>query len=76
MVRRRNGVGAGVVTVMVRVARSAVAEALVRTHPLPMEFVGMNDQFGKSGEYEELSSYFKMDSAAIGEAVKKVIARK
>ena len=55
---------------------SAVAEALVRTLPVPMEFVGMNDQFCKSGEYEELSSYFKMDSAAIGEAVKKVIARK
>src|SRR3546814_9634932 len=31
MVRRRNGVGAGVVTVMVRVARSAVAEAPMGT---------------------------------------------
>ena len=55
---------------------SAVAEALARNLPAPVEFVGMDDQFGKSGEYEELSAYFKMDAAAIGEAVKKVIARK
>jgi len=55
---------------------SAVAEALASTCPTPVEFVGMNDQFGKSGGYTELSAHFKMDAAAIADAVKRVMARK
>lgn len=55
---------------------SAVAETLVSRHPAPMEFVGMRDVFGKSGEFEELLDYFNMGSVAIVEAVKKVMARK
>ena len=54
---------------------SAVAEALARTNPAPVEFVGMRDQFGKSGEFEELLDYFNLGSRAIVEAVKKVMAR-
>ncbi len=55
---------------------SAVAEALSAACPTPVEFVGMNDQFGKSGGYTELSAHFKMDAAAIADAVKRAIARK
>ena len=55
---------------------SAVAEALATACPVPIEFVGMRDMFGKSGAYEELSTYFQMDATAIVEAVKRVIARK
>lgn len=55
---------------------SAVAEALSRTQPAPLEFVGMKDVFGKSGEFDELLDYFNMDARAIVEAVKKTIARK
>lgn len=55
---------------------SAVAELLAAEGPLPMEFVAMDDRFGKSGAYEELSAYFKMDAAAIVEAVKRVMARR
>ena len=55
---------------------SAVAEALAGTCPVPVEFVGMHDKFGKSGSYAELSAHFKMDAAAIADAVKRVIARK
>ena len=55
---------------------SAVAEALAAGKPAPIEFVGMRDQFGKSGTYAELSPYFHMDATAIVEAVKRVIARK
>ena len=55
---------------------SAVAEALAATCPAPVEFVGMHDAFGKSGGYAELSAHFKMDAAAIADAVKRVIARK
>ena len=55
---------------------SAVAEALAVARPVPVEFVGMHDKFGKSGGYSELSAHFKMDAAAIADAVKRVIARK
>ena len=51
---------------------SAVA---ARSNPAPVEFVGMRDQFGKSGEFEELLDYFDLGSRAIVEAVKKVMAR-
>lgn len=55
---------------------SAVAEALARRCPAPCEFVGVQDTFGKSGEFEELLGYFGLDAAAIVEAVKKVMARR
>ena len=54
---------------------SAVAELLAEKHPVPCAFVGMRDRFGKSGEFEELMSYFGLDSAAVVEAVEKVMAR-
>ncbi len=55
---------------------SAVAEALVLNHPVPMEFIGMKDRFGKSGSFEELLGYFGMDARAIVDAVKRARARK
>ena len=55
---------------------SAVAELLASHHPAPIEFVGMKDCFGKSGSYEELSVFYGLDSIAIDDAVKTVIARK
>ncbi|MFN4818447.1 MAG: transketolase family protein, partial [Ignavibacteria bacterium] len=36
----------------------AVAEAIVKNHPVPMEFVGVKDSFGGSGEPEELMQKF------------------
>ena len=55
---------------------SAVAEALSRRHPAPVEFVGVRDTFGKSGEFDELLAYFGLDASAVVEAVKKAVARK
>lgn len=55
---------------------SAVAELLAAERPAPVEFVGMRDRFGKSGEFEELLDYFDMGAASIVEAVKKSMARK
>ena len=55
---------------------SAVAEVLSRACPVPQEFVGVRDRFGKSGSYEELSVYFGLDASAIVEAVKKVMQRR
>ena len=55
---------------------SAVAEALGRRCPVPIEFVGVADRFGKSGEFEELLGYFGLDAAAIVDAVKSAMARR
>lgn len=55
---------------------SAVAEVLVANYPVPMEFVGMQNTFGESGQPEELLEKYGMSVKAIKEAVKKVIARK
>ncbi|OGE80152.1 MAG: transketolase [Candidatus Doudnabacteria bacterium RIFCSPHIGHO2_01_FULL_45_18] len=54
----------------------AVAEVLSRNFPVPQEFVGMPDHFGESGEPNELTAKWRMDSKGIIEAVKKVLQRK
>jgi len=54
----------------------AVAEALVSTCPCPVEFVGVNDTFGASGEPDELADYFRISAPFIVEAAKRAIARK
>jgi transketolase len=55
---------------------SAVSEVLAQNYPVPMEFVGVNDQFGQSGKPEELIEHYGMGVSHIKEAVKKAIARK
>lgn len=55
---------------------SAIAEVVVRTYPVPMEFVGMQNSFGESGQPEELLKKYKMDADAIETAVRRVIKRK
>jgi len=55
---------------------SAVAEALARSQPCPIEFVGMKDEFGASGEPEELAEHFGLTAPGIAEAAKSVLARK
>lgn len=54
----------------------AVAEALAKEHPVPMEFVGMQDTFGESGAPEELLEKYHMTSKDVIQAVKKVLKRK
>jgi transketolase len=54
----------------------AVAEALARTRPAPIEFVGLGDRFGESGEPEELAEACGLGPRAIAAAAKKVIRRK
>lgn len=49
---------------------TAVSRALAEECSVPMRFVGMDDRFGKSGEFEELMAYFGLDSKAIVKAVK------
>jgi transketolase len=55
---------------------SAVAEVSAKNYPVPIEFIGMQDHFGESGEPDELLSKYKMKAKNIIEAVKKVLARK
>lgn len=54
----------------------AVAETLVRNFPVPMEFVGMPNCFGESGQPDELLKKYGMKAESIIQAVKKVIVRK
>jgi len=55
---------------------SAVAEVLAQNYPVPLEFVGMPNTFGESGQPEELLEKYGMSVKFIKEAVKKVILRK
>jgi transketolase len=55
---------------------SAVAEVLAREAPMPMEFIGMQDTFGQSGEAKELIEHYSMGASAIAAAAKKSIKRK
>ena len=55
---------------------SAVAELLAQEYPIPIEFIGVHDQFGQSGNPNELIEEYGMGVSHITEAVKKVIDRK
>jgi transketolase len=55
---------------------SAVAEILSKSYPVPMEYVGVSDRFGETGDPEELLEVFGMGVSNIKEAVKKVVLRK
>lgn len=54
----------------------AVAEALAATRPCPIEFIGVRDTFGASGEPEELAHHFGISAPFIADAARRVIARK
>jgi transketolase len=53
----------------------AVAEVLAKHHPTPMRFVGVQDDFGQSGEPKELITKYKLDDAGIVAAVKEMISK-
>jgi transketolase len=55
---------------------SAVAETLAQHHPAPIEFVGVNDRFGQSGDPYELIEYYGMGVGSIKDAVRRAVARK
>jgi transketolase len=55
---------------------SAVAECLAAHFPVPMEFVGVDDQFGQSGKMDELIEHYGMGEKNICAAVQRVILRK
>ncbi len=55
---------------------SAVAEVLVKNQPVPLEMVGVQDEFGEVGPVSYLRERFGLTQDNIAEAVKRVLARK
>jgi transketolase len=55
---------------------SAVAEAIAQTVPCPIEFVGIRDTFGQSGEPQELAEHYGLTGPFIADAARRAIARK
>ncbi len=55
---------------------SAVSEVIVRNAPCIMEFVGVKDCFGESGDPDELAEKYKISAPFIVEAAMKAYERK
>jgi transketolase len=55
---------------------SRVAEILAQHHPVPIEFIGVDDRFGQSGDPFELIEYYGMGADAIVEAARRAHSRK
>jgi len=49
---------------------------LAAEYPVPVQFVGMQDRFGQSGEPKELLDYYGMSAAHIITAAKAAAGRK
>ncbi|SKA92859.1 transketolase [Prosthecobacter debontii] len=54
----------------------AVAEALAQYCPAPLEILGIQDKFGRSGEHHELFALYGISEADIIEAAQRVLKRK
>jgi len=54
----------------------SVAQTLTTNHPVPQEFVAVNDSFGESGTPAQLMEKYGLNAAAIEAAAKKAISRK
>ncbi|MHB1087128.1 MAG: transketolase family protein [Minisyncoccota bacterium] len=55
---------------------SAIAETLAQEAPTPIEFIGVHDMYGQSGEPKELIEHYGMGVSHIVAAVKKVTTRR
>lgn len=54
----------------------AVAEFLAKTLPTPIEFIGVQNRFGESGDPNELIEHFGMGVTHIKDAVRRALKRK
>lgn len=54
----------------------AIAGLLALNHPVPMEYVAIDDKFGQSGTPAQLMKAYGLDAQHIAEAAEKAIARK
>lgn len=55
---------------------SIVSQSVSKNHPVPVEFVGLNDTYAESGKPEELFEKYGLTSSKIVEAAEKVVRRK
>ncbi|MFW5704609.1 MAG: transketolase family protein [Nanoarchaeota archaeon] len=55
---------------------SVIAEVLIKNNPIPMEFVGIEDSFGESGEGYELLDKYGISTKKIIKKIEKVLKRK
>jgi transketolase len=55
---------------------SVTVEILAEEFPVPVEYVGVRDQFGQTGDPDELMKYYNVDRNAIIIAVRDVVRRK
>ena len=53
-----------------------VAQAVVTSHPVPMEFVGLNDTYAESGDPEALMRKYGLTGEEVIAAVRRVLTRK
>ena len=54
----------------------SIAQLLAKNHPVPMEFVAVNDKFGESGKPADLMKKYGLDSSDIIKAPHRVLTRK
>jgi len=55
---------------------SLIAQTVVRQQPVPMAFVGMQDQYATSGRWDQLLKHYGLTPEKIAEAARGVLARK
>lgn len=53
----------------------AVSECLAKNYPVPMEFIGVDDEFGQSGTPDELIEHYGMGTKNILKAVERILRR-
>ena len=53
-----------------------VAQSVVRQHPVPMDFVGLDDTYAESGDPEALMRKYGLTANEVVEAVRRVVKRK
>lgn len=54
----------------------AVAQSVVRSHPVPMDMLGMDGAFGQSGTGDELLAHYGLDAAGIARRAKALVQAK
>ena len=54
----------------------AVAQAVVRNHPVPMDFLGMDGEFGQSGTAPELLEHYGLSATNIAARAQSLMQRK
>lgn len=52
---------------------SLVAQLLAKYHPVPMDFIGVNDSFGESGTPEQLMVKYGLDARDVFSAAKRLL---